>query len=159
MAAAILGISPGTRTVGLAVIRDGRLVEWRVKTFPKKWSKGKLQHIQKALTQTCEYYGISLMAIKKIDPAKSSRKLDRLVSSIQSLAQKRKIRVRYYTIHDLYDRTGNAKRRKGQIAEYVLEQYSELRTEYLKERNNKRQYYAKMFEAVLCTHISHEKKL
>ncbi len=151
---AILGISPGTRTMGIAVIRDGELVESRVKTFKGTWSKSKLAYILGVIEKVWEYYGITEVVIKKVDPIKSSKQLEVLTNrTIRQMTQKG-MKMNMYSIYDLNAATGSKKRHlHSSIAEYVLEIYPGLRGEYLKERNNRREYYSKMFEAVLCAHL------
>ncbi len=155
---AILGISPGTRTMGLSVIHNGELIEWRVKTFKGPWSKEKLAHIFRVIENMRAYFGISVVAIKKVDPLKCSPQLLRLTDHIMVKAKKKGVRTAMYSIHDLYVITGKKERHlHNAIAEYVLGIYPGVRGEYMKERNNRREYYAKMFEAVLCAHMQYEK--
>lgn len=152
---AILGISPGTRTMGLAVIRDGELIEWRVKTFKGRWSKEKLRYILNAVGKMCNYFGVTGLAIKKIDPIKASTQLELLTNRLTAQVQKKGMRIRTYSIHDLNEVTGRKQRNLHHaIAEYVLEIYPGLQLEYLRERNGKREYYSKMFEAVLCSRLA-----
>ena len=155
---AILGISPGTRTMGLAVIRNGELIEWQVKTFKGTWSKDKLKHILGAIRKICDYFDVNAITLKKVDPIRSSAQLELLTDHLTAWTKKNTMRVATYSIHDLNAYTGRKQRNLHHaISEHVLEIYPALRQEYMKERNNECEYYSKMFEAVLCAHITHKK--
>jgi len=156
---AILGISSGTRSIGLAMMRNGDLVDWKVKTFKGEWSKDKLEYILRQLDAICRYYSVTAIALKKVDPSKGSRQLEVLTAGIIKLARRKRIPIDTYTIHDLHSvADGRYRSAKKSIAEFVLDTYPTLRREYLRERNNKREYYTKMFEAVVCAHIRNEKE-
>ncbi len=155
---AILGVSPGTRTMGLAVIRDGELIEWRVKTFKGNWSKGKLDYILGVIWKMCDYFSITTIAIKKVDPLRSSVPLDTLTKHIIAHAEKNGMPIASYSLPELSAVSDKKVRNKhSAVAEYALDAYPAVRREYLKEKNNERKYYSKMFEAVLCAHMSRRK--
>ena|SRR5579872_5667389 len=157
---AILGINAGTRSIGIAMIRNGDLVDWKVKSFKGEWSKDKLEYILRKLDAVCRDYPVTAIALKKVDPSKGSRQLEVLMARIIKLASKNRIPVTIYSIHDLHLMTdGRYKSAKKSIAEYVQTTYPVLKSEYQRERKNKREYYAKMFEAVLCAHIRNEQEV
>lgn len=153
---AILGISPGTRSMGFAVVRRGELIEWRVKTFKGVWSKEKLAHLLLAIGRICDYFQITGIAIKKVDPLRSSKQLDILNECITALAKKKALAIATYSLPEIKEVCKKQQKNVPiAVAEYALELYPEIRKEYLKERNNKREYYSKMFEAILCAHMLH----
>ena len=144
---ALLGISPGTRVIGLAVLHKGELVEWKVKTFKEMWSVGKRKSILATIDRICDYYGVEVVSIKKIDPFRSSPQLDALIAAIVKQAEKNMLTVRLYSLSELdYDiRTG---KKKDTLSEQVASKHPMLRQTYLRERNNRAEYYTKMFEAI-----------
>jgi hypothetical protein len=155
----ILGISTDTRTVGLAVLRNGELIDWRVKTFKGVWSKEKLNTILRRVETVLEYYAVTAIATVKADALKESRQQQIFAAELGELAIRKGLRIYGYTIHDLRNASGGRyKNQRKCIADYVLDKYPIVRHEYLKERNNKRQYYFKMFEAVLCAHLANIKE-
>jgi len=155
----MLGISPSTRTMGLAVLRRGELIEWRVKTFKGVWSKEKLAYILTAIEKICEYYQVTSVAIKKVDPRRSSPQLEVLTSHLTSFAKEKRFGLAAYSLPELMEATGRQQRNLHYaIEECMLKKYPIVRKEYQKERNNKRQYYAKMFEAVLCAYMQYMKE-
>lgn len=146
---ALLGISPGTRVIGLAVIHKGELVEWKVKTFKEMWSKCKRMVILRTIDRLCEYHRIQVIAIKKIDPLRSSPQLDALVAAIIRQSGRHRIKVRQYSLSDLdYNQRSGKQRTKDGLSEHVVEKHPELRKKYIRERNNRTEYYTKMFEAI-----------
>ena len=146
MAKTLLGISPGTRILGIAVVKNGELVEWRVKTFREKWSRDKEGAILSIIEKICAYYEIQVVSIKKIDPLYSSPQLERLQQTIVRMAKRRHIKVVQYSLSDLDFEKRNTV--KESISEHVANRHPELRQELLRERNNRREYYTKMFEAI-----------
>jgi Holliday junction resolvasome RuvABC endonuclease subunit len=149
MAKAILGISPGTRIIGLAIIQKGELVEWKVMTFKQMWSADKRKAILVTIDKLCDYHGIQVLVIKKVDPLRSSPDLDSLVAAIVRQAERRPIKVKLYSLSDLdYNIQTDKKQTKEGIREQVANRHPELKNDYLKERNNRREYYTKMFEAI-----------
>jgi RNase H-fold protein (predicted Holliday junction resolvase) len=145
----LLGISPGTRIVGLAVIRKGELVEWSVKTFKEKWSKDKERAILAAIERLCRDYGVEAVSVKKVDPSRSSPELDRLQVAITALADRMQIAAVQFSLSDLdYGVRTGTKQTKGSLSEHVASRHPEFKDEYQRERGNRREYYTKMFEAI-----------
>ena len=146
---ALLGISPGTRVIGLAVIHKDELVEWKVKTFKEMWSRDKRKAILRTIDKMCDYHRIQVVAVKKIDPLRSSPQLDILVAAIIRQAERHRIKVEQYSLSDLdYDLRSGRQQTKESLSEQVVEKYPELKKKYLRERNNRTEYYTKMFEAI-----------
>jgi len=146
-----LSISPGTRSMGIAVFKDGQLISWNVKSFPSKWTREKAHHIRNTIFSLLRYYQPRTVVIKKVDPIRSSVHLLSLVEGIITDTRKEKIRIWQYTLFDLQDFCGKEGRNiQRNIANTVVELFPELRNEYLRERNALRPYYNKMFEAVIA---------
>jgi hypothetical protein len=145
----ILGISPGTRVVGIAVLLNGELIEWKVKTFSERWSSEKRKAILETVKALCAYHNIGLLSIKKVDPLRSSKELDRLIRSLVKQAKRQEIKVRLFALSQLdYGMRSGRRQTKRRLSEDVVERYPEVKHEYLKERNNRQEYYTKMFEAI-----------
>src|ERR1039458_9865646 len=106
----ILGVSPGTRTMGLAVLRRGELIEWRVKTYKGVWSKEKLAYILQAIEKICDYYQVTGIAMKKVDPRRCSDQLDVLTEQLIEFANAKHFGVSTYSLPELIDVTGYEQR-------------------------------------------------
>ncbi len=160
MARVILGISPGTRVVGLALIRNGELVEWKVKTFKEKWSWEKRKQILSTIGRICQYHSVTVLVLKKVDPLRSSRELDKLIIGILRQAKRNHIKTMRYSLADLdYDLRTGKKQTKDNVASQVTEKRPELRKEYLHARNCNKEYHMKMFEAVALAEQAQERFL
>lgn len=145
----ILAINPGTKYIGLAVFQGEDLNYWGIKVFKGKWSKEKLEQIKKTLLNLIEQYDISTLILKKLHRSRSSGNLNQLVKAIESLAKKKKLKISIYrleTIRDVLTEGGGIN--KMDVAELVVERYSFLESYLMKEGENKRPYFIRMFEAI-----------
>lgn len=149
----ILAINPGKRNLGIAVLRGRELIDWKVKTFTGRWSKEKLNSILEIISQLHDYRRVTVFAMKSVDPLRASPQLIALSTHLILQARKRKVKVMEFSLDDLKQHYGIYRGRKDEIMNCIAEQYPELRKEYLKERNNLRPYYLKMFEAVAAARI------
>lgn len=68
----VMGLSLGTRCLGV-VVRDGNeLVEWRLHTFRGVWSPVKLRRITDFVIETIKVWKPERVLLKKIDPLRAS---------------------------------------------------------------------------------------
>ena len=147
----ILAIVPGTRYFALAVSSGYQLRDWRIKSLKGKWSKGKIEKIKAIISNYISRYGINNLAIKRVDPVRSSHNLKELTRRIKEFAKRKGIKVFEYSLEDIKKFFSGEKINKRQLAELVGSRYQELFSKLYKEKNNKNPYYSKIFEAVaLC---------
>ena len=145
----ILGIDPGTRFIGIAILRGGLLVHWQVQNFQGKWSEDKLVRIQKAILKHIERNNVTRIAIKIPDKLPNTKAFHQVLGSINIIAGERCNRIPYFTLKELKKAyTGYAKCSLKTYHEQVVKKYSELWLEYQKEQRNEEGYYFKIFEAV-----------
>ncbi|WP_345078706.1 hypothetical protein [Nemorincola caseinilytica] len=142
----VLGISPGTRALGLSVIRQGELVDWRVRSFNGAWSQQKHDRILSAITRFQKEYSADVVAIKQIDLLRSSPELRSLAMSIARQAKRRSCKVVIRSLDDLDYERRTAKRKS--LTKEVARKYPEMYEEYRREQANRTEYYTRMFEAV-----------
>lgn len=148
VAKTLLGISPGTRIFGLAVLKHGELVEWKVKTFKEKWSKEKEKAILSMIEKLCMYYQVHTISIKKLNPLHSSVQLDLLYDAILRLAARVGVKIASYSLSDLDYEERDGRRTKEVLSAHVAGRHPVLKQAYQQERNNRKEYYTKMFEAI-----------
>jgi len=153
MAVTILGISIGTRTIGIAAMRNGELIRYDVKIFKGKWSEKKLETILLAIEALIKHYQVKNVALKAPDPLHSSSNLVALYSHILLRIRKQELAVVEYSLEDLKIFCKVQARSKAGIMDYMVESYPELRRVYLKEVNNSHPYYIKMFEAIAAAKL------
>ncbi len=109
------------------------------------------------LSDFTEQYRPDVLAVKRLNPARSSAGLDRLVGKIIALSEKQGITVYRYGIKELeafFHSEGRSNKRK--MAELIAAEYPVLHGELNLEKRNKNPYHLRMFEAValgaMCFH-------
>ena len=154
----ILGISPGTHTTGLALIKNNDLFEWRVKVFNEIWTEVKLERILLVIEALINKNRVEIIVLKEVDKSRSSNALKQLEFAIKTLAKDKNIPLCTYSIDDIKrECSKGSKSDKGVIVEYVLCKHPELNREYHKELGNKNPYYIKVFEAIAMAQLYNEK--
>jgi len=155
----ILGISPGTRLLGIAVFRNRELVEWQVKSFKQHWSVSKLEAILRVIEQYVEHYQVKTIAMKITSPAHASPGLQLLTKKIVQRARQQGIIIFPFTLHDIKCMLQrNQKQSRYALMEFLAEKYPILRKAYLKEMNNENPYYLPMFEAIAVARLVHSER-
>lgn len=145
----IIGINPGTRYLGIAIICDPDLLDWRVKTFTGKWSREKANRILDAIKELIELYEINTIVVKKIHPSRSSKNLNYLVYLIKAMAKRKRIRTKSYSIIELERLLIEGEKfNKKNLAAKIVAEYPALVHEKNKEDSNKNSYHQRMIEAV-----------
>jgi hypothetical protein len=142
----ILGIVPGTKQIGIAIMSGPVLREWRIKNFPGEFSTAKEKKIMKMLTKIIELYRVTDIALK-IPRFDNSENLNNVVFKINELAEQKKISMYFYSTPELADIYGAESQKE--LLNIISQRNSSLLREFTKEENNKRKkYYDKMFMAV-----------
>jgi len=142
----IIGINPGTRYLGLAIFCGSELRDWQVKNTEGKWSDDKMTKITSMLLSLIDSYDANVLAVKRLNPSRSSPNLNKLASTIENLSKMRKLRIYHYSIDEI-KRYFQQRSRKG-LAEIMASEYPVLCHELRKEQANLNPYYIRMFEAV-----------
>ncbi len=153
----ILGISPGTRTIGMAIYKGKELADYKVKAFCASWSENKYSRILETIQEAITSNEITCIAMKIQRGYKSSSGLMKVVEGIMELAVRFGIQVKTYLIEDLhkYCSFNSAPcQNKSILASYILCKYPELIREYRKCCSTGALYYIKIFEAVACIHVT-----
>ncbi len=146
----VLGISVGTRSIGIAVIAEGDLVDWYIKTFRGVWSDQKKLQILDTIEQMLERYDINSFAIKVPDKMNQFPVLTELHSEITQLAEAKSVTTLSFTIKSLKALCGTDVNNKEALRTRVFDLFPELKIEYQKEMENRNLYYTKLFEATLA---------
>jgi Holliday junction resolvasome RuvABC endonuclease subunit len=138
-------------------MRDGELREWFIKIFKGKWSGEKRHAILATIETLMDRYQVSVLAIKRLHPSRSSRNLNLLVSGIKREMGRRGLKVHEYSIKQMersFCTEGKANRKK--MAEQVVMEYPVLFNEFEKEKQHKNPYWARLFEAVALGSVCHD---
>lgn len=146
----VLGISPGTKEIGFAVMRGTELLYWANKSFKGVWSIDKKEKIQDVIQKVLMKYEVSKMAIKIPDERKSSPALNEVVKGIKGLCKTSKITVKEYSLNDLKEYfIGTSKSDKKDLVA-IVGMYDEL---MVKGRSWDEKYYIKVIEAIACARV------
>ena len=156
----ILGISPGTQYYGIAILRNGRLKDRRVKNFMEGWSQHKLNAIENAITDLIIKYDVTAIALKSIPASKNTEGNTRVIHAIKELADQHTIKLYFYALEELQRYYSMEKKVTKEILKSgVLEDYPEMIFEHTRELQRGNPYYIKVFEAIAAaTLCSHEMK-
>ena len=155
----ILGISPGTRLCGFALVKEKEIKKWGVQSFKGTWSDGKLIGILYSLSKLMSRHRIQEVAVKMPDTMPRSIGYAQLIGAMNALFEHRGIKVRYYTLTDLNKRYSPKRKINRQaLFAYIAHQYPELLPLYHKEQKAEKPYYHKVFEAVAAAHCPKLKK-
>jgi RNase H-fold protein (predicted Holliday junction resolvase) len=141
-----LGISIGTRTVGLAVSMYRELEEWQVKSFKDSWSKQKLIIICAEIKKMALAYKVQQVRIKL--PTSTSAAVSELLSAIEVLFQKLSIAVVVLTLGEVKRLWGTDTNNKKELVAKVVQQHPFLQRLFVRSREGTSLYYIKLFEAV-----------
>lgn len=144
-----LGISPGSRHIGIAVLYNRELITWRVHTFRGKWSDAKRKTMLATLEKLFAAYAIEAVAVKVPDKLPDSFSFGQVLGVINVLCERKGITARYCTLSDIKRQfSSNEQVTKASIVSYLVHKYPELTTEYRREQRNQSQYYIRVFEAL-----------
>ena len=144
----ILGISLGTRRLGIAVGTKEELIDWQVKGFYRTFSQKEADKICRAIERIIETYNVTTIAMKAPHPVKRSAAINYCLSSLSYLAQSKHISMYLYSIEEIEKQLlKKSKKNKLGLATCIYHKYPELQTEYRKVQSGKAMYYSKVFEA------------
>ena len=145
----IIGINPGTRYLGIAVLYGQELMDWRIKVLGGKWSEGKKEKAIEIVSAFIARYEPNILAIKKLHPLRRTENLLRLSNWIKKFARRRKISIFQYSIKEIERYfVEDQKLNKRNLIDAIMKLYPMLHHDHKKEQTHKNPYYFRMFEAV-----------
>lgn len=145
----ILAINPGTSYLGIAIFQGSELRDWRIKVFKGKWSKEKMDKIKSILLGLIDQYNPNILAIKRLNPSRTSSNLNKLTSKIKDICQMNGLKVYQYSIKEVEAFfSPDEKINKKKLTEIIASEYPILFFELNREKAHKNPYYIRMFEAV-----------
>lgn len=140
--------------MGIAVMKDGELMEWKMKTFKGSLSEMKLCAIVQVIEEEISWHGINLLVIRKASEPSLTEGLAQLVSRITAHAIQSGIEVKSYSLDQLKKMCpAEGRVNKRVMIGHVMRTYSSLIQVFEKENRNRTSYYEKLFEAVAVVHF------
>lgn len=150
----ILGISLGTRRMGVVIMEHASIFDYWLKSFNEKWSDKKLQKILRIVEGYIVDYKVHAVAIKLPTLSVDAPAVEELLAGIEKFAESKGIKVYKYGLKDIKKAwAGNRIINKKEFISLVVREYPELKKEYEKEIKNKITHYEKIFEAFAVTKI------
>ena len=150
----ILGISIGTRNVGMAVIRLRKLTDYRIRTFAGKWTPAKCESILDIVETVIKQNGITDITLKIPPKSHCSENLDDLIDGIEELGKWFHLEVHRCTIQDIkLPYMGSERQGKQVMVAALIEKYPELKKEWHGSKRAQA-YNAKLFEAIACAELA-----
>lgn len=153
----IIGISLGTRLLGIAVVYGGTLYDFRVRTFYGSWNETKRCKIIATIRKAVEQYAVTAVVIKIPRPRHCSLRILELQDDIRQLSEQLGIKLTVCTINCLRDRyNGKERPNKRVLIDSISNKYpqhQQLAKLNIKEKNSRRAYHVKLFEAIACAEM------
>lgn len=145
---AVVGVSPTTRAIGIAILKNRKLIYWKKLSFHEKWSKQKLKLMITSLAKEVEKYDTTDIAIKIPDELPMSKAYMQLLGTINIMCEQMMIKPRYYTLSDLKDRICKERCTKQQLITRMISHCPDLHSMCSTKNRKPRVYYNQVFEAV-----------
>lgn len=155
----VIGINPGTRYLGIAILYGQELMDWRIKVLNGKWSREKLKKVTEIISELVDQYEPSVLVIKKLHLSRRTENLLRLTDKIKEVAKYKKMKVYQYSIKEIEGNFIDGKKlNRRNLIETMIEFFPVLHNDLNKERNHKNPYYFRMFEAVALASVCSKKQ-
>ncbi len=147
----ILAVDPGTREMGVAVLSDGELLFYGVKTVTDRRNPLiVLDAISRCIRNLLEKYRPANLAIEKMFVTqKNSALLVVVAEQVKAVARDAKLPIYEYaptTVRKRLCQTGRATKRE--TAEVIAARFPELNRYYHRTKAWERDYYSNLFDAV-----------
>jgi RNase H-fold protein (predicted Holliday junction resolvase) len=143
-----VGISLGTRSIGIALLQGNQLLEWKVRSFTGKWSKIKRSLIVGTIKKYLIEYSPDRIALKTPAEGKPSRQVRKLLSILVKLCSRQQMPFYCYTLSDLKECFGC--KTKSELITIIGNHFPELVFTNRKVKQFGSGYYNKLFEAIAC---------
>ena len=144
-----LSLVPGTKYLGVALFCGAELRDWRVKCLNAKGIESKTKKAKKIILDFIEKYSPQVLAIKKLDPKRSSKNLNSLGRKTKEFAKRKGLTLCQLKLSEIKGSVIPGRRiNKKELTKITASRYPELLFDFEKEKKNKNTYYERMFEAV-----------
>ncbi len=148
----ILGIDPGTREMGLALLEGHDLVYHDVHVFLHRESPHTiLKEGRATILRLIRDFTPDVLTFEKTFFAnnRNAALLNVLSDEIRAVAKRKRIPVRAYAPSTVKKRvTGNGRASKGEVAQVVVSHYPELKVYQSEDRKWKALFHANRFDAI-----------
>ena len=144
-----LSIVPGTKYLGVAQFYGSSLRDWRIKVLNARGIEDKIRKAKEVILDFIEKYDPQVLAIKKLNPKRSSKNLNNLARKIKEFTKRKGLALCQLKLSEIKGSVAPGRRiNKKELAKITASRYPELLFDFEKEKKNKNTYYQRMFEAV-----------
>lgn len=152
-----LGISTNTRLLGLAIIKQGALVDYSIHLHKSSWSPSKVTEIITSLEPCVRQYCIKRVCLSIPHEYHQTKEFKALIARIREYFEKQNIPVYAQKSEAIYDLCPQGqKKTKKHLMQALSLRYPQLTFCQQKELRNKNKYYYKLFEAVAVAALHEE---
>jgi len=145
----ILAINPGTRYLGFAIIKQGKLIDWGVSVIEERTLEERLIKAKVTVSKYFSRYLPGVLVLKALHPALQSSLQKRQDDEFAQWAHARGCQIIRYSLRQVKAvLLPRGHTNKQQLAEHIIHQYPELLHAYRKEQDALNPYHTRMFEAV-----------
>ncbi|RXK60042.1 hypothetical protein ESA94_13425 [Lacibacter luteus] len=146
---AVLGISTNTRLLGLAIIHEGRLLDYSIRLDKSPWSPAKATRIITSLEPCVRQYSIKKAVLSMPYTYHQTDAFKTVLDAIRTFCKQHHIVFFTETPETIYAMCDQPeKRSKKEVMHTLTDLYPQLSYCFQKELKNKKKYYTKLFEAV-----------
>jgi len=153
---AILGVSLGTTTVGIALVGDNRLLHAQTHSFRDPWSDQKADAIVAKLAKHIWRYHVRFVVIKLPPKSHQPSTIIALIRKLTILCEYHGCMVSTCTKEELKRHIPHA-RNHHDLMRFAIEQYPVVIPEFTRATKQKNRYHHKLFEAIVAAHLANKK--
>jgi crossover junction endodeoxyribonuclease RuvC len=148
----ILGIDPGTKYIGFALLEKERLIHYGVKTILRmKTSKEILKEGKRVLSRLMDDFQPDILVVEKTFFANSKHSvlLNTFTAQILRMGKRKGLKVISIATNTVRKHVcGDGAASKDDVARAIVARYSELKPYLNSDRKWKEKYHRNMFDAV-----------
>jgi len=147
-----LAIDPGTRLMGIALLENGKLIYYGVKTFRKRRSLHEtLNEGRKIILRLIRDFKPNVLVYEKVffSNNRSAALLNTLTDEIKAVGKRKRLEVLSFAPSTVKKAIcGNGRASKKEVARVIVSKYPELKVYLTQDRAWKEEYHQNMFDAV-----------
>lgn len=150
----VIGISIGSRKIGVAIITKTNIDCAKVWVFPGRWNEKKLYRILQRMHRKVKKFSVTSLSLKVPTPTHHTTGLKQLIVSIKGYCAKQNILVHMCTIQELKAHgISDGRKNKKVLVQALGDKYPQLHHIAQKELNNRNSHHTKMFEAIAAAEL------
>ncbi|MGD0036402.1 MAG: crossover junction endodeoxyribonuclease RuvC [Bacteroidota bacterium] len=148
----ILGIDPGTKYIGFALMESEKLIYYGVKTIPRlKTSKATLEEGKRIVSRLMDDFRPNILVVEKTYFAnnKNSILLNTFTAQIRRIGKGKGLEVLSIATNTVRKAVcGNGAASKDEVAKAIVARYPQLKPYLTSDKKWKEKYHRNMFDAV-----------